>query len=100
MKIKARDIIAGWPRSRSTSTPWPDQPMPGQWNASTGDRLLDDDRTRAYHARQQDMLDEYIERYRRLTQHGECLLDPGYFIDIFGRRTNSVMPLRFLSKKD
>lgn len=69
--MKARDIIPGWPRGRSTSAPekwhWIEWP----WRIDEDDIL-----NRNYHAQQQAMVTAYIERPLREAIAGMTPLSP------------------------
>jgi hypothetical protein len=65
--MKARDIIPGWPRGKSTSPPWPILPyypaiVTLTQSCDLGDLILMDwerRSDRAYHEEQQIMVDEW-----------------------------------------
>ena len=60
MKLKARDIIAGWPKPRSTAV------MPAWRSLVSGNCILFDEvlATINYHEAQQRMVDHYFAQYR------------------------------------
>jgi hypothetical protein len=67
--LKARDIVRGWPRGRSSVVLWPDwecgamfffQPMTEKRKA----REAELGQERDYHARQQDMVNRVFENWR------------------------------------
>lgn len=65
MKLKARDIIAGWPRGRSTlaAIDWREQEIfRMHWPPQKAFEYFGD---RVYHQGQQLMLDNYFEQWRQ-----------------------------------
>jgi hypothetical protein len=60
MKLKARDVVAGWPRGRSTSPMFQDWQYEtlwtGFWAVATGRKAEDHERDRGYHRGQADLV--------------------------------------------
>lgn len=71
MKLKARDIVKGWPRSRSTSYGWPRsdcylEPFFLLLNKPPRGEFIDEAiASREYHRAQQRMNDACFERWRK-----------------------------------
>lgn len=68
MKLKARDIIPGWPRGRSTADMWPDWKsvdMGEVFWPNRAEKIAELKLDREYHEAQQQMVNEFIERWRR-----------------------------------
>jgi hypothetical protein len=94
-KLKARDIIAGWPRGRSTSTSsyylYEAEMLifvlfgRTSWNATDLFKAEDEiSASAAYHREQQRMFDWYVSRYR--APKSEMM------IDCCGRKLNVIAP--------
>jgi hypothetical protein len=66
--MKARNIIADWPRGKSTESlarGWEYELMHYPWVRLTDQTRAYYEENAAYHREQQAMFDAYIERYRR-----------------------------------
>ena len=78
-KIKARDIILGWPRGRSTADMWPDWKMADMLEVFRPDqieRIAEAKLDAAYHEGQQEMVNRFIERWRTLDLCFQAKLRP------------------------
>lgn len=65
-KVKARDVIPGWPKPRSTSAnwvPWRFYALPF-YPSHLGETYAEDMTTVLYHDAQQKMVDDYFEHWR------------------------------------
>lgn len=96
--MKAREVVPGWPRGRSSeslSRDWELSYRDTYWprffhrNHTPGD-IADFEANRQYHLDQAEMLNTYLERYRRKTEHGDYLLDPGKYLDMYGNWTEAL----------
>jgi len=63
VKVKARDIISGWPKPRSSSC-WSFDVYFFSWSPASKERLRDQAAAKAYHEGQQRMVNQYFEQYR------------------------------------
>lgn len=93
MKLKARQIVPGWPRGKSTSQPYISESndlwwwMIGrsEWCAADGyDLHWDMARNIRYHREQKQMLDWWVSQYRTL--------DDEFMVDLRGRKTTVLKP--------
>jgi hypothetical protein len=84
MKLKARDIIPGWPKGRSTSVFGPLNSSLILWFASIRAREDECDKLRfaeqlaslEYHQAQQNLLHAYFEAYRSKPEESHLLMLP------------------------
>jgi hypothetical protein len=114
-KLKARDIVEGWPRGKSTgglglwsgdenfaTDHWFLHFGRASWSFQDMTALqIEYNENCKEHVRAARMFGEYLSRYRVLTEFGDCILDPGHYIDCFGRRQSTfAFRLKSLARKD
>jgi hypothetical protein len=95
MKVKARDIIPGWPKPRSASC-WSYNVYWLPWFPSLDERLADEQATRAYHKEQQRMVTAWLERWRHPPMDEQMRIFSGklnyrYFITSLENFGNNIL---------